>query len=179
MIPRKLVIACGAVALLAWAAPAGAHGDIQASDPEPGSRVIVAPESVAVTFTEAPTAEAVLRVRDGCRRDVTGGVSVADATATVRVQGGEPGTWRVSYRVISSLDGHETRGGYAFAVAGKRDCGPPDEPTDAPPTDGPGDGDAAAPGDGAAAESGAPVIPIALGAVAVVAVAFIVRRSGS
>ena len=177
MISRKLVLTGMVLCLAAAATPAGAHGDIQATDPEPLTTVRRAPRSIAVTFTEAPTAQAVMKVTDGCKRNVAQGVDVADATATVRVATGQPGKWQVSYRVISSLDGHLTRGGYAFTVAGKKDCTP-----DETPSDDPGDGptQAAPPNDDEEPEgSGAPVVPIALGAAALIVVAFLVRRSGS
>lgn len=163
--------------LLAAAAPALAHGEIQASDPANDATVPRAPGSVAITFTEAPTAQAVLKVRDGCGRSVDQGVEIADATATVRLAVGQPGRWHVSYNVISALDGHQTRGGYAFTVRGPRDC-TPHEATPAPDTT--GDGAAAPTGDGDGEPgSGAPVIPIALGAAAVLVLALILRRSGS
>ncbi len=180
MISTKLVAAFGALALAASAGPAAAHGELQGSDPEPDATVRRAPRSVAITFTEAPTAQAVLEVRDGCKRNVGQGVEIADATATVRVATGQPGRWRVSYRVISAVDGHETRGSYGFTVAGERDCTP--DAATSPPDDGEPDDEAtgAAPPDDEDSDSGssAPVVPIALGAVAVVVLALIVRRSG-
>lgn len=176
MTSRKLVATLFVIGSLAAAVPARAHGDIQASDPAPRSTVERAPRSVAITFTEAPTAQAVLTVTDGCRRDVAQGVDVVDATATVRVAVGQPGRWQVGYRVISSLDGHRTQGRYAFTVAGKRDCTPDDEATDDPDTG----GTRALPLQPDEPEgSGAPLVPIALGAVALVAIALVVRRSGS
>jgi methionine-rich copper-binding protein CopC len=178
MSTKRVALTGMVVALCATAAPARAHGDIQATDPEARATVPRAPRSVAVTFTEAPTAQAVLRVTDGCNRDVGQGVDVAGATATVRVATGQPGRWRVSYRVISAVDGHLTRGGYAFTVAGEEDCIPDEEatpePGDAPPTR------AAPPGDDDDPDgSGAPVVPIALGAAGLIVLALIVRRSGS
>jgi methionine-rich copper-binding protein CopC len=177
MIPRKLIVIAAVLGLGAVAAPAHAHGEIQGTDPGARSTVGRAPRSVAVTFTEAPTAQAVLEVTDGCKRDVAQAVDVTDATATVRLASGRPGKWRVSYRVISALDGHLTKGDYTFTVAGKKDCTPDEKPTDDP---GDGPTQAAPPDDEEDAEgSGAPVVPIALGAIALVAVALIVRRSGS
>lgn len=173
---KKSFVAAMAFGLMSIAAPAHAHGDIQRTDPEPLSTVRRAPRSVAVTFTEAPTAQAVMNVTDGCKRKVGQGVDVAGATATVRVATGQPGRWEVSYRVISSLDGHQTQGRYAFTVAGKKDC-TPDEATDDPgdvPTEAAGRGDRDEP-----EGSGAPVVPIALGAAALIVVALLLRRSGS
>ena len=176
MTSRKPVVVLFVLGALAAPLPARAHGDIQGSDPAPRSVVDAPPRSVAVTFTEAPTAQAVLIVTDGCRREVSRSVDVADATATVRLAGGEPGRWQVAYRVISSLDGHQTQGRYAFTVAGKRDCTPDEPPTSDPEPD----RTRAAPrDDDEPSGSGAPVIPIALGAVALVAIALIARRAGS
>lgn len=176
MFSRKLLL-MGAVLALCAPAPAAAHGDIQGTDPAPESTVRRAPRSVAVTFTEAPTAQAILKVTDGCKRNVGQGVDVTDATATVRVATGQPGRWNVSYRVISSLDGHRTQGGFMFTVAGDKDCTPDEEPTDGPdddPTRAAGGND-----DGTDEGSGAPVVPIALGAAALIVVALILRRAGS
>ncbi|MDQ3913715.1 MAG: copper resistance protein CopC [Actinomycetota bacterium] len=176
MIWTRLVLVASSLVFAVLAGPAGAHGDIQATDPEELATVRRPPRSVAITFSEAPTAQAALNVRDGCRREVTQGVDITGATATARVAIGQPGRWRVSYRVISALDGHETKGIYTFTVAGRKDC-TPGEPTATATPDGPG----AAPtpqGDDAAGSS-APVVPIAFGALAVVVLAFIVRRSGT
>lgn len=179
MSTKKLLFTAAVLGLVAVAAPAAAHGDLQATDPEARSTVRRAPRSIAITFTEAPTAQAVLKVTDGCKRDVGQGVDVTDATATVRVATGQPGKWTVSYRVISALDGHLTRGGYSFTVAGDKDCTP-----DEGPTDDPGDGPAKTSPpedreDEGSGGSGAPVVPIALSAAGLILVALIVRRSGS
>lgn len=176
MFSKKLIVSCMVLACAAPATPAAAHGDIQATDPAPQSSVRRAPRSVAVTFTEAPTRQAVLEVTDGCKRNVGQGVEVSGATATIRVATGQPGKWRVSYNVISAVDGHQTRGGYAFTVAGKKDC-TPDDPT-AKPGDDPTQ--AAPPVDREEPEgSGAPIVPIALGVAALIGVALFLRRSGS
>ena len=177
MFSRKLLLMGAVLALCAPATPAAAHGDIQGTDPAPESIVRRAPRSVAVTFTEAPTTQAILEVTDGCKRKVGQGVDVTDATATVRVATGQPGRWKVSYRVISSLDGHRTHGGFTFTVAGDKDCTPDEEPTGGPDDD---PTRAAGGNDGGADEgSGAPVVPIALGAAGLIVVALILRRAGS
>jgi methionine-rich copper-binding protein CopC len=180
VIGKMLLAGCSATFVALLACPALAHGDIHGTDPGRGATVRRAPRSVAITFTEAPTAQAVLQVTDGCRRDVTQGVDVTDATATVRVATGQPGEWQVSYRVISAVDGHQTRGGYAFTVAGRKDC-TPDDPRPTPDDNAVDGGDRAAetPGSEDASGSGAPVVPIAFGAVAVIVLALLIRRSGS
>lgn len=174
----KRAVAVAGVALLALAGPAAAHGDLQTTDPAVDASVRRAPGSVSITFTEAPTAQAVLKVTDGCKRDVTQGIEIVEATATVRVAVGQPGRWNVSYRVISAQDGHRTQGSYGFSVAGRRDCTPDEPPADETP-DGGGTEAAPTPEGEDDTGSGAPVVPIALGAVAVIVLAFILRRAGS
>jgi hypothetical protein len=39
------------------------------------------------------------------------------------VAGARPGRWRIGYRTVSSVDGHETFGRYSFTVAGRPACG--------------------------------------------------------
>ena len=177
MFSKKLIVTCMVVGLAASAAPAFAHGEIEGSDPAPQSTVRRAPRSVAITFSEAPTAQAVLKVTDGCKRKVSQAVDVTDATATVGVAIGQPGRWKVSYRVISALDGHLTHGTYTFTVAGKRDCTPDEKPTDDPGADPTKAAPRTEPDDPEG--SGTPVVPIALGAVALIAIALVVRRTGS
>jgi hypothetical protein len=178
VISIRFVLASAALALVASAGPALAHGEIEGTDPAEGAKLRRAPGSVAVTFTEAPTAEAVLKVRDGCKRQVTQGVDVTDATATARVAVGQPGKWQVSYRVISALDGHETEGGFSFTVAGRKDCTPDEPESSAPPEEDETDAAPTPKGEDDTG-GGAPVVPIALGTIAVVVLALVVRRSGS
>jgi hypothetical protein len=93
------------------------------------------------------------------------------------IDGGEPGKWRVEYRIISTVDGHPTSDGWSFAVQGKKDCSEPaPEQTD----DGtaPDDGAAGGPtGEGDDEDDGSsfPVVPVAAGTVALVAVALLIR----
>lgn len=152
-----------------------AHGDLQATSPEAGATVPNAPKNVTVTLTQAPTKGAEVRVQDGCRRSVPSAVSVADRDLVVALEGGRPGAWKVFYRAVSSVDGHQTRGTLTFKVSGKRDCGRGDvEPDDEIAAGGnPGIVDNPNPPD----EGGTSWLWwVAGGTVAIAAVAFLIRR---
>lgn len=168
--------------VLALMGPASAHGDLQATEPERGSSVNNAPRTVRITFTEPPTADGRFGVRDGCGDAVLAAVGRDGREAELGVDGGEPGRWKVTYRVISSLDGHSTGGSFSFRVKGKQDCSDPQPAA----TDGTTAGD-----DGMAAErplsdsdeagGGFPIIAILLGGVVVlgaIVVRVVASRSG-
>ena len=118
------------VAVVLLAAPVLAHGDLDGTSPEDGARVQSPPGKVTITLTEAPTKGAEARVVDGCKDDVTDDVNAAEQDIVVFVADGAPGKWKVSYRAVSSVDGHQTRGSFTFTVAGKKDCSPAEEETD-------------------------------------------------
>jgi methionine-rich copper-binding protein CopC len=153
-----------------------AHGDIESTIPEAGSKLGKAPNHLIINFTEAPTKDAVFKVLDGCGRDVIDQAAVQGGTGHIFLgSGAEPGKWKVSYKVVSAVDGHPSKGSYGLTVKGKRDCG------------GAGGGNGAG-GAGNAAGDGAPpsddgdggsfpVVPVALGTVGLVALAFLARRA--
>lgn len=101
------------------------HGDLQATHPERGSSVKRPPKTVLISFTEAPSAGGRFQVVDGCGEQVLARVGGDGPDAELQVDGGQPGRWKVSYRVISSVDGHSTRGTFGFRVKGKKDCSEP------------------------------------------------------
>lgn len=152
---------------------AAAHGGLQQSNPEDGARLDEPPPRVTLTFSEVPAGDSVLKVVDGCRRDVVASTSVSGGELLGAIGDAQPGRWKVSYRVISAEDGHLTKGSLRFTVEGDKDCNPDngdgsDEPGD------PGGG-----GTGAAPDSGGsdfPVVPVALGATGLVLVGLVVRR---
>ena len=157
---------------------AHAHGDLGTTIPARNSTVNEPPTHLVVNFTEPPTKDAVVTIRDGCGRSLAVRVDVEDRVAHLYTKGGLPGEWRVTYDVISAVDGHRTSGGYSFKVAGKRDCTPDKKFGDL--GKGPGEGPGPVAGDEGddppGEESGIPVLPIVVGSVAVVALAIVVRR---
>lgn len=177
-------IVAGVVALLPAliAGPAAAHGEKVKTDPAEGVGLKSPPGSVSVTLSEAPTAQAKLQVVDGCGRQVARAVKVQGSDIVASVSDAEPGRWKASFRAISSVDGHESKDTWAFAVDGKKDCSKDETAGDDETveddqieegTEATGD---TAPGDEG---SGFPVVPVAIGAVVLLAAAFLVRRSTS
>ena len=161
--------------VLVVALPALGHGDFESARPGPGSDLATPPSRLAITLTEPPAPGTVLRVFDGCGRDLVAAPSRSDRVIETRLAQGQPGRWRVQYRAISAVDGHSTRGSYRFTVRGRRDCtsakkspqisggedtliesdDPPEETTDFP------------------------IVPFALGSIAVIAVAVVLRGIAS
>ena len=150
---------------MAWA-----HGDIARTDPPEGSKVRRAPSVVAIQFTESPTADNRFEVIDGCGDDVLAQVGGEGTNAELAVAGGQPGRWRVTYNVISSEDGHNSRGAFSFTVAGKRDCSEP-AATDSPEIGSPPPPIANDDADPASF----PVVPVLIGGGAIVGLAVAIR----
>ena len=120
---RNALVVLG-VALFIGLVPAAAiaHGDLQGTTPEDGATLGSRPKEVAIVFTEPPTNDSRFEVLDGCGDDVFAGESGQGAERRLAVDGGEPGKWKVTYRVISAEDGHFSKGGFGFRVEGRRDC---------------------------------------------------------
>lgn len=170
---RRLALLAAALWLVvAPAAPASAHAERSSSRPEEGAAVPAAPGTLAITFTEPPTGDAVVEVADGCGRDVVTDVQVQNFEITATLADGQPGRWTVQTNVISGIDGHNTRDRWTFSVRGEADCSAPQ--TDAP--------DPGAAGDEGEDEGGG--LPVALivvvaATVGLVVVGLLVRgRSG-
>jgi copper resistance protein C len=170
---------------LAFPAAAYGHGTLESAIPPPDSTLGKPVNHLILNFTEPPTKDAVFKVVDGCGDDLIDQTAVQERTGHVfLVKGGEPGKWKVSYKVVSSVDGHVAKGSYSLKVKGKADCGDGDKPAGNGGGGGTGDnagggGDQAAPTDDSQEEDGSsfPIVPVAIGTVALVALAFIARRA--
>jgi methionine-rich copper-binding protein CopC len=161
--------------LVALASPAAAHGDLTSSDPEAGSHVQEPPSVVELELAEPPTRESRFFVFDGCDEMLINDIQGDGGRMQLSLDPGQPGRWRVEFRVVSALDGHLVRGDYAFRVAGQRDCSEGEEtPRPGSTAD---DGDVTGPdlrGDEDGGSS--PLLPIvALGAGLVLA-ALVIRK---
>jgi copper transport protein len=119
---RALIIAAIAVAILSITGGiAAAHANYVKSNPASDARLTKPPSEVRVTFSETPDARgsdvAVLEVNGNRvdKRDVT---LVTDEANTLRVSLGAigDGGYLVSWTTVSAVDGHETKGAFAFAV---------------------------------------------------------------
>jgi len=120
--PRLLLILVLLVGWLAVTAPAaGAHALLRGSDPPAGTSLERPPRAVRLTFTEAPDpALSSVQVLDMGGRAVQAGRAVLVPGRPLEFQApvGElgDGTYTVSWRVVSRVDGHVTRGSFAFGV---------------------------------------------------------------
>src|SRR5918999_1148948 len=101
----KPVLVVFLVAAGAWlASPAAGHGDIERTFPKARSTLERSPDHVLINFTEAPTPDGVVEVKDGCGANVVSQALFDDRVAHIFVRDAQPGRWRVTYRVISSVD---------------------------------------------------------------------------
>jgi methionine-rich copper-binding protein CopC len=164
-------ITCLALAL-GWSGTALAHGELKSGTPKEGAVLKKAPKHAYLNFSEAPSPDSVLKVIDGCGNNVVEKLERFDITLHAELGAGQPGTWEMSFDVISDEDGHETQGSYEFTVEGKKDCSK----------------DTASNGDGSASESTGldvvddssfPVVPVAIGAMVLIGGAIAVRAKSS
>lgn len=106
---------------MAQGTPVEAHAELVSSDPAPNVSLAEPPDELELRFSEAvDPATAVVRLLD-TRQDEVAGLGEAEASeggTVVRVDLPplEPGTYTVSYQVVSAVDGHITSGRFAFLV---------------------------------------------------------------
>src|SRR6266536_1445575 len=98
---------------------ASAHAMLRGSDPAAGASLDRAPGRVTLTFTEAPDpALSVVHVLDTSGREVSVGRAspVAAGPLGLRVPLGAlgRGTYTVTWRAVSRVDGHVSQGAFAF-----------------------------------------------------------------
>jgi copper resistance protein C len=165
---------------VATAGPASAHAVLEDSRPAAGSVAPAAPQTVDLVFSEPPAGRAAVVVRDGCDRDVTREVTVADRTVVAGVAAGQPGAWSARYTVISDVDGHPTEGVVSFTVDGAPDCAAATGPeSPAPAADDPADAPAAGAAQPAADGSGSagtPTVPVLAGGVVLLLLGAVAAR---
>jgi len=107
--------------LLLMGGAAAAHANYVRSNPASDARLTKPPTEVRVTFSEPPDARgsdvAVLDL-SGNRLDKRDVTLVSDDANTLRVSLGAigDGGYLVAWTVLSAVDGHETKGVFAFAV---------------------------------------------------------------
>ena len=113
--------ALAGVWLLASGPAAAAHGVLASSEPAGGSSLERAPAAVTLRFTERPDPGlSSVRVLDSRGRVVAGGpaqpIAGRPLELRVPVAGLGAGGYRVSWRIVSAVDGHRTEGVFAFGV---------------------------------------------------------------
>ena len=176
---KRIAMVVVVLLLALWPAVALGHGETTTTDPEDGATLKSAPKQVAVTLSEPPAKDAELEVVDGCGETVSSGAQVDGQVLSAAITGGEPGSWKANYRIVSAVDGHPTKDTWSFKVSGKKDCSAdePKEPKD-PQDTGDSGGTARGPDD---QEDGSsfPVVPVAAGTAALVGLALFIRtRTG-
>ena len=122
-VPAIRLWLCGVLLALAGAilavSPAGAHAQLESSDPADGAVLAEPPAAVAFTFGEnlldKGNAIVVTELASSTRL-TTGPVVVAGPTASVTWPSASPaGEYRAAYRVVSA-DGHPIAGSITFTV---------------------------------------------------------------
>lgn len=114
-------MALAAMALVGIATAASGHAGLEASDPAASDVLASAPASVSMTFTEPPDLDlSSVTVLDtnGAEVDV-GPIERGSAPRSLRVALPDDlgdGVYTVSWRVVSTADGHLTAGAFAFGV---------------------------------------------------------------
>ena len=138
----KRVLLAAALALagaVAGAAPVSAHANYVRSSPASDARLVRPPAEVRVSFSEPPDPKgSQIQVLDdnGQRWDL-GAVSASDEPngLTVGLRPIGDGGYLVAWTAVSAVDGHETKGSFAFVVGSGPLPSLPDVPnTAAPPT---------------------------------------------
>jgi len=118
-VKRLLVgLALAGTVLLAWAAPAAAHAQLDASSPAAGAVLAESPPDVTLTFNEpVEVSLGSVRVYDSdAERVDAGGARLEGGDTVVAPLGDLPdGSYVVTYRVVSA-DGHPVHGAFTFQV---------------------------------------------------------------
>ncbi|MBI3975423.1 MAG: copper resistance protein CopC/CopD [Armatimonadetes bacterium] len=112
-------VAVAALLTAAAISPAAAHGILERSDPAANASVPAAPKRLVLWFTEP--VDPVLSsasVLDGQGRRVSGRAVVGEDRRSMRVEvdAEAAGLYTITWQVLSTVDGHVTRGAFVFAV---------------------------------------------------------------
>lgn len=126
MSPHRVARTMGAAAigvgmLVALAAAASAHAGLESSDPAAGELLVAPPASVMLAFTEPPDPDlSSVAVLDANGAEIeTGPLERGSAQRSLQVTLPDDlgdGVYTVSWRVVSTADGHLTAGAFAFGV---------------------------------------------------------------
>jgi methionine-rich copper-binding protein CopC len=108
VLPLLLLLATG---------EAGAHAMLDHAEPRVGNKVAAPPHEVTLWFTQKlEPAFSTVTVTDPAGQQVdTGKVRVSGNQMSVSLRPGGPGTYRVTWRVLS-VDSHSTVGNFTFQV---------------------------------------------------------------
>lgn len=118
---RLAAIAAILIPAATAASPALAHDSLSSTSPAPDAVITHAPETVSLTLSEPPAESknlnlSTITVTDGTGNTVSDGtVTVYGPTLSTKLSAGNPGTYKVLWRAVSS-DGHPIEGSYTFTV---------------------------------------------------------------
>jgi len=118
-----------ASAVLATAGPVFGHALLKSSDPVAGSSLASSPPQVTITFTETPDSRlSAITVVDSTGSAIKTGALTGSptdpATLSVTLPTLSNGVYTVTWRTVSSVDGHLATGSFAFGVG----VTPPSQP---------------------------------------------------
>jgi methionine-rich copper-binding protein CopC/putative copper export protein len=116
-----VALAVAIAGVLAGGAPASAHALAVSSNPPAGATLADAPKTVTIVFSEAPDPRlSTIQVLDssGAPHQIGRSRPVPGQANTLQVDVGplSPGVYTVSWRTVSSVDGHFASGSFAFGV---------------------------------------------------------------
>lgn len=118
-VPLVLVALAGIIGLTS--SPADAHASLLSANPAADSELASAPAAISLTFSEAPDLGlSSIEVLDMSGAALAGpratGVAGKASIAQVALPKLGVGSYTVSWRVVSAIDGHLTAGAYSFGV---------------------------------------------------------------
>jgi copper transport protein len=120
---RRALVALIAAAGLAWIATSAvsAHALLVSANPAPNTAVATSPTSLTLTFTESPDPKlSIVHVLDSSGAERSAGRVTAipgkPDELMVPLTPLPDGVYTVSWRTVSSVDGHVAAGSYAFSV---------------------------------------------------------------
>jgi copper resistance protein C len=95
-----------------------AHAFLDRAEPRVGNTVATAPREVTLWFTQKlePAFSTITVTNAAGQRVDTGKARVSGSQMTVSLRSGGPGTYHVTWRVLS-VDTHTTDGNFSFQVA--------------------------------------------------------------
>ncbi|MEX2274224.1 MAG: copper resistance protein CopC [Actinomycetota bacterium] len=114
--------------LVVCVGPAAAHAALDSSTPEQGAILDEAPSEVVLRFTEAPDLSlSRFQVVDGSGGSVAAGPALAGAnerTIVLGLRAVSDGSYKISYSVVSAVDGHSSTNAISFGVGVAPDTTP-------------------------------------------------------
>ena len=118
---RALVLTGAVASTLAFpASPAHAHALLTASEPADAASIDAAPGELTLTFSEAPEASlSTVTLLDAGGAEVDAGepeIGADPASLVLDLPDLGQGVYTVTWRVVSSVDGHPTAGAFSFGV---------------------------------------------------------------